>query len=237
MKSISSFLVGPAAFALVALSWPSSPQNCDGSLALPESSHLVWRVANKNGGSASACPVKTLKDGTTLFLTSRHVTRDMGPAGASRAIVESRDKLRKLIIVSHTPCPKADLALLVVKGDGNPIKLFELDLLGCKPGDRVYTSGFPGPFTLWFGYGGYMGVNGWHSANVTQGMSGGALLDSAGSLSGVLQGFTASRQLLSVHNEGKRIGGTQMSVHFHYQGHSAMLHLRKEWLRKVKVIE
>ena len=187
---------------------------------IPASLHLVWRLET-NLLHASACPVRILKNGTVLFLTAKHAFRNM-----DTGFVQSRDKQRKLTVLSHIEHPTADLAAFVVEGDGEPVILYTLNLQGCSIGDRVYTSGFPGPLLHWFGYEGFLGMVGHHSAIIEIGMSGGPLVDAKGSLVGILRGHAVRFD---------EMGKTTRNLP--NQAISGMLHLHQEWLRQVGVIE
>ena len=229
----------PCAALLGVLAYPVSvrlsPNNWNAEL--PASAANVWRIATKAGHSASACPVADLDNGTWLFLTSRHVTQGW-VGGATGAIVESRDKQRKLIIVSATDHPTKDISILRVKGDDKDIELLTIDFAGNDPGDTVYTVGYPGPLKLWFGYRGYLGLHDSSSSHIERGMSGGALLDDNGQLSGILMSHAFFWQYLDTYDkEGNYLGTSRLDQHFPEQSFFVPLKGLEDWLRKHNVIE
>ena len=162
------------------------------NLNLPASASNVWQITVARG-SGSACPVTDLSDGTFLFLTAKHITQGWVDGEATGAVVEDREGHRKLVVLSAVRHKTEDIAILKVKGDGKRLGVFSLDFVGGKLGDRIYTVGYPGPAKQWFSYSGYLGGENSTSSHVELGMSGGALLNLAGKLSGILRahGYSA----------------------------------------------
>ncbi len=204
---------------------------------LPDSAANVWRIATKAGDSASACPVQGLDEDTWLFLTAKHVTAGWTP-GFTQAIVEDKTRLRKLVIISAEDHPTKDISIIKAKGDGKPIDLFSLDFVGNELGDIVYTVGYPGPETLWLGFRGYRGMEHKTSSYVESGMSGGALLDINGNLTGILIAHAYFIQTLDAYDKNlKYLGNVAIDRHLPHQSTFLPLKGLEDWLRKFHVVK
>ncbi|KKM67681.1 hypothetical protein LCGC14_1468660 [marine sediment metagenome] len=204
---------------------------------LPASASHVWRLSERDGGSASACPVVAFEDDTYLFLTAQHVTRGWGEVPAGTTLVGWK-RTRTLKVIGYANHARADITVLTVQGDRTPLPLIPVSTAVHQPGELIYTVGYPGPTKDWFGYSGYLATKDGTSSHIERGMSGGALLNSSGDLVGILVAHAGHwKPFIVVGPMGGYIGNLRLDHHFPEQSYVVHLSPLKSWLREQLVIE